>query len=130
EHHRRPLLEHLGDYRAALEARNDEPRYVALVVSRLTTLFEGCGFRLIPDLSLSRVEGWLATLRRDGPPAAELPAGAELFTRSEAAEALGMSVTAFRDAVKRYRLPATGKGPARRYPRATVEAVRDRRGRG
>jgi integrase len=128
-HRRQPLADHLDDYRRDLEARGNDPRYVSLVHSRLIALCEGCNFRLLGELSASRVLDWLAEQRRKECPQ-ELPAGPERFTRSAAAEALGMTPTAFRDAVKRLGLPATGKGPARRYPRATVEGVRDRLRRG
>jgi len=122
QHRQRPLREHVEDYRLELEARGNEPRYVRLVVSRLNALCDGCGFASTADLSASRVMVWLANLRRPKAPAEPLPE-LEAFTRGEAAAALGLNVEAFRDAVLRHRLPATGKGPARRFPRATVEAV-------
>jgi integrase len=128
-HRKRPLTEHLADYRRELEARDNDPRYVTLVHSRLMALCKGCGFHLVNDLSASRAMDWLCQQRRNEC-APELPAGQEQFTRSEAAKTLGMSATAFRDAVKRLSLPASGKGRARRYPRATVQAIRDRFGRG
>jgi integrase len=129
EHRKRPLVEHLADFRKELEGRNNDPRYVALVHSRLTALCEGCSFRLLGELSASRVVDWLAQQRRDER-APALPADKVEFTRDEATAALGLTATAFRDAVKRLGLPATGKGPARRYPLATVCAVGDRTGRG
>lgn len=54
---------------------------------------------------------WLARLRWDSV-FPELPPGKQQFTRSEAVNALGISETAFRDAVKRQGLVATGTGPA------------------
>src|SRR5262249_49402282 len=115
--------------RRELEARGNELRYCRLVGSRLTALFDGCGFRFLPDLSASRVMDWLASLRRDAATPQPLPP-VEAFTRTEAARLLGMTPPAFRDAVRRHRLAATGKGPKRRYPRATVEAVRELASRG
>src|SRR5262245_40959248 len=53
EHRKRPLADHLADYRRDLEARGNAPRYVAVVVSRLEALLEGCGFRFSSDLSAS-----------------------------------------------------------------------------
>src|SRR5215471_1775220 len=44
DHRKRPLREHLADYRRELEARDNVPRYVALVTSRLKALLEGCSF--------------------------------------------------------------------------------------
>lgn len=130
EYNKRPLNEHLLDYRTELEARGNDPRYVEQVFSRLDALFRGCEFFSIPDIQASRAVDWLAGLRRAARAPVELPPGQEAFTRSEAARLLGMSRTAFRDAVKRLGLPASGKGPARRYPRATVRSVADRQGKG
>jgi excisionase family DNA binding protein len=126
----RPLAEHLADFRRELEARDNCPRYVELVVSRLQALLDGCGFRLTSDLSASRVMDWLADLRRRGKPRVALPPGQEWFTAAEAAELLGMQPLTFRSAVRRNRLEATGNGKARRYSRAALDALQDRLARG
>ena len=130
KHNNRPLAEHLADYRRELEAKENAPKYVNLVASRLQALFDGCGFAHIPDLSASKTADWLAGLRRAERERIALPPGKEEFTRKEAAELLGVKPTAFRDTVAQYRLAATGKGPARRFPRATVQAVEERQRRG
>ncbi len=130
EHRKRPLAEHLADYRRELEARDDAPRYVALVVSRLAALIAGCGFVFTSDLSASRAMDWLADLRRKGRPRAELPAGQEWFTVRDAARLLGVKPASVGTAVRRNRLAARGDGKARRLPRATVEALQDRTARG
>lgn len=130
EHRQRPLAEHLADYEKELRARNNDPRYVDLAVSRIRATLEGCGFHCLAEMSASRVMAWLADLRQQEQPPPPLEPGKELYRRAEAAAALGMTPTGFRDAVKRHRLPALGKGPARRYPRASVEAVRALLGQG
>lgn len=130
EQTKKPLTAHLEDYRRELEARGRSSQYVDVVHGRLEALFTGCRFRFIPDLSASQAMDWLAQQRRDTPCVVSLPPGQKLFTRSEAASLLGISVTAFRDTVKRHRLEAIGKGPARRYPRESVEGVALRIGRG
>src|SRR5262249_25055052 len=56
EHHKRPLSEHLADYRLHLQAEDNTPRYVKLVASRLQSLFTGCGFERIPDIDAGKVE--------------------------------------------------------------------------
>src|SRR3954452_238531 len=38
-HRKRPLAEHLADYRRELQARDNAPSYVKLVLSRLETVF-------------------------------------------------------------------------------------------
>jgi integrase len=124
-HRKRPLAEHLQDYRRELEARGNAPRYVALVVSRLEALLDGCGFRLIPDLSASRVTDWLADLRQKGGARATLEPGKEWFTRNEVAGLLSIKPFSVPPLVRRHRLAARGNGKARRYPRATVEALQD-----
>ncbi len=130
EHRKRPLAEHLDDFRRELEARDNAPRYVALVFSRLSSLIAGCGFVFTSDLSASRAMDWLADLRRKGRPRAELPAGQEWFTVREAARILGVKPASVGTAVRRNRLAAEGDGKARRLPRATVEALQDRTARG
>jgi excisionase family DNA binding protein len=122
-HRKRPLAEHLADYRREVEARGGSPRYVEMVGSRLAALLDGCGFRLTADLSASRVLDWLAGLRSTAAAPAELPEGKAWFTPREAAALLGVQVKSVGVAVRRGRLEAAGKGKARRFPRATVEAL-------
>src|SRR5262249_54907543 len=88
EHVRRPL----ADFRRALEARDNDPRYVNLVFSRLAILLAGCGFRLMTDLDAHKAERWLADLRRQGEPRAPLPEGKDLFTMKEVAALLGITL--------------------------------------
>src|SRR5262245_54615176 len=130
DHRRRPLSEHLADYCRELEARDNAPRYVALVVSRLRSLLEGCGFRFPSDLSASRAMDWLADLRKRARPRADLPPGQEWFTAGEAARLLGIKRASVGAAVRRNRLEAEGNGKARRFSRATVETLQDRFDRG
>src|SRR5262249_33597846 len=130
EPHKRPLGEHLDDFHRELSARGNAPRYVELVVSRLRSLLDGCGFCLIADLSASRAADWLANLRRQGKPRVELPTGAEEFTPREVAKLLGIRPLSVGTAVRWLRLEATGHGKARRFPRATVLALQDRCARG
>jgi integrase len=126
-----PNGSHLTDYRRShLEARGNAPRYTDLVVSRLADLLAGCGFVFPRDLSASRVMDWLAGLRRNGGGGGTLPPGKQQWTRKELAALLGVKPASVSPLVRRHRLPAAGKGKARRYPRTTVEALLDRQGRG
>ena len=52
--------------------------------------------------------------------------GAQSFTRSERAAALGVRPPAIRGLVRRHGLAAAGEGRARRFPRETAEALRER----
>src|SRR5262245_8408997 len=130
EHRKRPLSEHLADFRRELEARGNAPRYTDLVVSRLQDLLRDCGFCFTSDFSASRVMDWLAGLRLQGRTCVALVPGKDWFTRNEVARVLGVKPASVPPVVRRHRLQATGHGKARRYPRATVEALRDRLCRG
>src|SRR6516164_4565833 len=54
DHRKRPLADHLVDFRAALTAKGNSPNYVALVLGRLQGLADGCGWRTLKDLSASQ----------------------------------------------------------------------------
>jgi hypothetical protein len=130
EHLRRPLAEHLADYRRELEARDNEPRYVGNVISRLTALLNGCEFRFIADFSASRVMDWLADLRQKGRIRVPLEEGKGWFTPREAGKVLGIKSASVGCLVRRHRLESEGQNRARRFPRATIEALQDRICRG
>jgi integrase len=61
----KPLADHLDDWKAALEAKGNTPRHAELVVSRARKAIEGCNFRSWQDISASKVQNYLATLRSD-----------------------------------------------------------------
>ncbi len=128
EHVRRPLADHLADYAAALTAKGDTGQHVTLTRQRLTALFAGCGCVFLADADAARVAEWLTALRRGSTPVA-VPDG-EAFTPGRVAELLGVSGTAVANLIRRWHLPATGNGKARRYPRATVEALAANRAKG
>jgi integrase len=65
DHRKRPLAEHLNDWKAVLEARENTADYVALKIARAQSIIEACGFTFIADLSASKVESCLAAFRRD-----------------------------------------------------------------
>src|SRR5262245_1561125 len=72
-HGKRPLVEHLADYRRELASRDNAPRYVQVVFSRLESLFQGCAFVLLGDLDPQPVTDWLTDLRRSCPARKPLP---------------------------------------------------------
>jgi excisionase family DNA binding protein len=128
-HKKRPLAEHLGDFRAALVAKGATPEYFDLVVSRIRALLDGVKAVFVADLDAARVSEWLSSLRVSGA-GPQLPPDKDAFTPAETAELLGVSGAAVRAAVKRHGLQAIDKGKARRFPRATVEALVERATRG
>ena len=124
EHARRPLAEHLKHYAAALEAKGDVPAHVKETRAKITALFAGCGFVFPLDVDAGKATEWLNALRRPAA-AVELPAG-DAFTPAAAAQLLGLTPDGLRKAIQQNRLAATGNGKARRFPRATVQALADR----
>ena len=131
KHTKRPLAEHLEDYRRALEAEDNVPQYVATVHSRLLALIEGCEFRFIPDVSASKAQDWLADLRKDRP-RQPLPSGKEAFTSAEAAALLGMMPRTLRAHIRRHSLSVTReieRGPML-IDRDSVAALQERLCRG
>jgi integrase len=130
EHRKRPLAEHLADYKKDLESQDNSPVYVSMAVSRLESLFEGCGFKVSRDLSDGRVLEWLADLRKQGRPRTPLAPGKETYTLAEACAVLQMRPRTLKSFVLSNRLESAGRGKRRTFPRATVEAVQDRFARG
>lgn len=64
EHRKRPLVEHLADWRAALAAKGNTGKRADLMRQRVQRLFDDCRFEHWPDLSASRVAERLAELRQ------------------------------------------------------------------
>lgn len=63
---KRPLSEHLEEYGAFLRAKDRTRKHVGETVAKCRAVLDGCGFRSVADLSASRVQGWLASLRERG----------------------------------------------------------------
>lgn len=74
------------------------------------------------DLDLARVNEWLVIMRQGGRQPS-LPAGQAEFTPREVRHLLGVTKESVGAAVRRHSLQARGNGKARRFPRATVEAL-------
>jgi integrase len=72
----------------------------------------------------------LADLRRKGETRIPLPEGKELFTMTEVAALLGITLPSVGDAVRRQRVEVVRQGKCCLLPRAAVEALQDRRARG
>jgi integrase len=126
EEHRSVLLkDHLDDFEAALRAKGVTEKQAHQVSTRARRVARGCSFFLPDDLSASRVQAWLADLRDTGRDLPLLPHDQQTFTRAELAAALGCKVSNATALVRRHQLPATGQGKARRYPRETVETLRE-----
>jgi site-specific recombinase XerD len=66
EQAKRPLSKHLADYRRYLESKRNAASHVRLTASYIQKVLDGCKFKLVRDLSPSRVSRWLADLRAKG----------------------------------------------------------------
>ena len=66
EHRKRPLTKHLADFRQHLLAKGNTDEYVKLIVSRTRRVVDFCKFKTFPDISASRVQQYLLSLRNNG----------------------------------------------------------------
>lgn len=62
-HRKRPLREHLTDFRQHLESKGNSEPHVDLTVSRVTAALTGAGFKVLGDLNADKVANWLKKQR-------------------------------------------------------------------
>ncbi len=62
---RRPITEHLDDFKVALTAKGATARHVELVIGRATRVIKGCKFETWADVSASKAMAFLHDLRLD-----------------------------------------------------------------
>jgi integrase len=130
EHRKRPLVDHLSEWASNLRNRGKGASHIRATTGCVRRIIEACKFERTADFSASKIEQYLADLRTDGAPLCPLDRAKETYTKAELAAALGINKTAVASLVKRHRLEANGNGKARRYPRATVETLREKRNQG
>jgi hypothetical protein len=130
QHRKRPLLEHVADYEAYLKAKGNGAKHARDAAARVRRVIIGCGFTFIGDIALSRVQEFLSGMLDAGPAIPLLDPAKEWYTKRELASALGVKPHSIPPLVSRWKLPASGNGKARRYPRTTAEALRGRLDRG
>lgn len=66
EHATRPLTEHLADFERSLRDKGSSESHCKLVSHRASRIVENCRFRFIGDFSASRVQSFLADLKKQG----------------------------------------------------------------
>ena len=66
EHRRRPLAEHLSEYKANMLHRGTTGKQARLVHKRVKAIIDGCGFMYINDISPSKMQRYLADRRQGG----------------------------------------------------------------
>jgi integrase len=129
-HSGQPLADHLAEWESSLRAGGASAKHVGQTVACARRIVEGCRFVFTADLSASRVQQYLAGLRGRRQPLPSVDPAKPWYTKAELAGLLGVKPSAVSALVRRHRLPATGNGKARRYPKATAEALRSMRSRG
>jgi integrase len=125
DHRHRPLAEHLADFGRYLDAKGNTADHVARTVSRCRAVLEGCRFEHADDLRASAVVEFLGGLRDRGAERVELPASKQKFTKAELVAVVGVHPGSVARMLRCHGVGGKGKGKARRYPRATVEALQE-----
>jgi integrase len=123
---RRPLKDHLADFAIDLKAQGVTQKQVGQKVNRIRRILEGCQAEVMADLDASKLQRYLADIRENGRPIPSLDPTKEAFRQRELCAMFGVTPSAIASLVRRHRLAATGQGKARRFPRETVEALRER----
>jgi integrase len=129
-HRKLPLANHLADWESSLRAGGATGKHVNQTVASARRIIEGCRFIFMTDLSASRVQQYLAELRERRCVLSPLDPARSSYTKAELAELLGIRPPAIAALIRRHQLEASGNGKARRYPKATAEALRSIRSRG
>lgn len=65
-HNRRPLIEHIDEWKTSLLDKGSSAVHVDIVTTRARKIIETCGFDCWPRISASRVQGFVGDLRRRG----------------------------------------------------------------
>ena len=66
KHTKRPLVEHIKEFKQHLQDKGNDDRYVAEVATKVLKIVNGCRWTFIRDLSPSDVYRFLADLRSNG----------------------------------------------------------------
>ncbi len=66
EHRKRPLAEHLEDFKQSLLAKGNTDKQAKQVTSRVSRIIKECKFTYWSDISASKVQRYLADLQKNG----------------------------------------------------------------
>jgi excisionase family DNA binding protein len=121
-----PVATHLIDFESDMAIKGGTEAHRRQVLSRLRKGFKACGFERLDDLDGGRFGEWLASRRQKVKRRIPENMIQEWYTVREAAAILDAKPPAVRALIHRHKLEAVGNGRARRYPRATIEAILDR----
>jgi len=64
EHRKRPLKEHLEDFKASLVAKSNTEKHAEQQTRRIKAVFDTCGFNTWQDISASKVQKAISTLHK------------------------------------------------------------------
>src|SRR5262249_34052337 len=130
EHAKKPLAEHLTDYRGFLSNKGNTAGHVALTCSRIAACLDACRFEKVADVQPSAVLAFLAELRRAGKPFA-VPAGRDAFTVDEVAELFDIERDSVNAHLRRWRVATVeGENGVRLIERADVQEMAKVRAKG
>ncbi len=65
-HAKRPLSEHVNDFKQFLKDKGNTDTYVKTTIQRAKSVIDSCGFTRINDISSSQVQSYLSGLRQSG----------------------------------------------------------------
>lgn len=128
-HARRPLSEHVEDFRRFLAAQEDCEAHVARTIRRVLIVSDGCRWKMLKDIDAPPVAEFLADLRADRPVPPLEPARAS-YTTAEAAKLLGMRAASVHRLVKRGRLACEGTGRKKQFTGTAIEAYQREQAQG
>jgi integrase len=128
-HAKRPLAEHVEDYRRYLTAKENCPEHVNTTVRLIKAVVEGCRWQFVKDIEATALTQWLADLRSDRP-VAPLDPAKEWYTAAEVGKMLGLRLESVHRALKRGQLVCEGVGRLKLFAREGVEACLRERVRG
>jgi integrase len=126
---KRPLAEHLDDFRRYLASKGNCDEHVNRTARLVWAVLQGCGFERWADIQPSAVSEYLAR-RPDGVFDPEQVPDRPWLTAAEVATTLNVRVASIHRLVKRRSLPCEGKGRRKRFAREAVLAMLARRRRG
>ena len=66
EHHKKPLADHLDEFKASLLNKGTTVKQTEQVYKRAKEVINNCGFIFVTEISASKVQSFLADLRREG----------------------------------------------------------------
>ena len=116
EQRKRPLAEHVADWKAAMQNDRASQKHVRQFVACVRRVIDQCRFTFMADISASRVQQHLADLRKNRHAAFAIQPGKAEYTRNELAALLGVKPSAITSLVKAPSAARDWRGEGPRIP--------------